>query len=81
MAKRNAIVKNVSFVETLGCTTVISTDKTGTLTENVMSVGEGYVAGKIFEVEGSGYASIGRFLQDGGEIPVARLHENWHSTN
>lgn len=76
MAKRNAIVKNLSSVETLGCTTVICTDKTGTLTENVMSVVEVYAAGEIFEVEGSGYAPIGRFLKDGSEIPVTRLHEN-----
>lgn len=63
MARRHALIKRLSAVETLGCTTVICTDKTGTLTQNEMTVREIWVAGERFPVTGVGYAPEGHILQ------------------
>jgi sodium/potassium-transporting ATPase subunit alpha len=52
MAKRKALIKNLPSVETLGCATVICTDKTGTLTENRMAVTRAYIDGRELEVSG-----------------------------
>lgn len=65
MAKRHALIKKLSSVETLGCTTVICTDKTGTLTTNEMTVREVWVAGRSIQVGGAGYAPTGEFSVDG----------------
>jgi len=65
MARRNALVRRLSSVETLGETTVICTDKTGTLTENEMTVQQIWTLGGVYEVEGVGYEPHGRFRQDG----------------
>ena len=62
MAKKNAIVRNLQAVETLGSTSVICTDKTGTLTENQMTVVRIVTYGKDLEVTGSGYRPEGNFL-------------------
>jgi P-type Ca2+ transporter type 2C len=59
MAERHALIKKLSSVETLGCTTVICTDKTGTLTKNEMTVRDIWVAGQHLEVSGGGYAPTG----------------------
>ena len=65
MAARNALIKRLSAVETLGCTSVICTDKTGTLTQNEMTAREIWVAGRRLTVTGTGYALEGRILDEG----------------
>jgi len=66
MAKRNAIVRNLPVVETLGSTEVICTDKTGTLTKGEMTVREVCVAGFRFEVTGTGYEPKGELVAKAG---------------
>jgi len=68
MAKRKALIKKLSSVETLGCTSVICTDKTGTLTTNQMSVRKVWVDGKVIEVSGSGYEPEGSFSYKGNTL-------------
>src|SRR4029077_10382479 len=59
LAEHKAVVKSLSDVETLGGTTVINSDKTGTLTMNAMTVSSMYAGGRWYRVEGSGYSKIG----------------------
>ena len=61
MAKRNALVRRMPAVETLGCTTVICSDKTGTLTKGEMTARRLFVGGRSIEVGGAGYAPAGSF--------------------
>jgi magnesium-transporting ATPase (P-type) len=76
MARRNALVRRLSSVETLGETTVICTDKTGTLTENEMTVERLWTpASGWFEVEGAGYEPFGRFRRHGRVTDPRPLRE------
>lgn len=65
MAERHALIKRLSSVETLGCTTVICTDKTGTLTQNEMTVREIWLPEGQVVVTGTGYEPVGEFIFDG----------------
>jgi magnesium-transporting ATPase (P-type) len=71
MARRNALVKKLSSVETLGSTTVICTDKTGTLTQNEMTVRRIWASGVSFEVTGVGYEPKGEIVGPEGTIQAA----------
>lgn len=87
MAKKNAIVRSLPSVETLGCTSVICSDKTGTLTTNQMSVSRMFIFEKVegndsslheFEITGSTYEPIGEVFLKGQKVKAADyegLHE------
>lgn len=69
MARRGAIVRKLTAVETLGAATIIASDKTGTLTQNEMTVRAVYAGGKRYTVSGEGYEPTGKFvLEGGGEV-------------
>ncbi|MEM2050066.1 MAG: cation-translocating P-type ATPase [Thermoproteota archaeon] len=68
LAKRNAVLRRLAAAETLGATTVICSDKTGTLTKGEMTVRKIYVGGKTIEVTGVGYEGKGEFLVGGTPI-------------
>lgn len=80
MAKKNAIVRSLPSVETLGCTSVICSDKTGTLTTNQMSVSKLFIVDKAeadsiaftqFEASGSTYEPVGKVFHNGREVNCA----------
>lgn len=71
MIKRRAIIRKLPTVETLGCATVICSDKTGTLTKNEMTVRKLYVDGKLIDVSGEGYAPYGDFRHEAKPLTTA----------
>ncbi|MFO7969067.1 MAG: calcium-translocating P-type ATPase, PMCA-type, partial [Candidatus Izemoplasmatales bacterium] len=70
MVKRNAIIKNLSTVETLGQASVICSDKTGTLTQNEMTVRRVYDLDNAYEITGSGYETKGKILLNKKEVKL-----------
>ncbi len=71
MVKRHALVRRLSAVETLGSTSVICSDKTGTLTKDEMTARRIWAAGTVIEVTGVGYAPEGTFEKDGKPVDVS----------
>jgi P-type Ca2+ transporter type 2C len=68
MAGKNAIVNRMSIIETLGETTVVCTDKTGTVTKGEMTVNTIFSGGKTVNITGSGYVGKGEFMHKGNQI-------------
>src|SRR3989338_1736688 len=72
MAKKNAIVNRMSIIETLGETTVICSDKTGTITTGEMTAKKIFCDNKLFEITGAGYEATGDFLLNNKKIDVQK---------
>ena len=75
MVKRHALIRKLQSVETLGATTVICSDKTGTLTHDEMTVTKIFVDGRMIEVTGSGYEPEGDFLEDNRKIEIEKYKD------
>lgn len=75
MVNKNALIKRLSSVETLGSTTIICTDKTGTLTKNEMTVRKIWVPDKLIDVTGAGYKPEGDFIFDTQPVTHIDLRE------
>lgn len=71
MVRRHALIRRLASVETLGSATVICSDKTGTLTQNVMTVTRMWVDGKYAEISGTGYDPKGKFFINDQEVDLA----------
>ncbi|HEY5983689.1 MAG TPA: cation-translocating P-type ATPase, partial [Anaerolineales bacterium] len=72
MIKRHALIRKLASVETLGSATVICSDKTGTLTQNEMTVTRLWADGKMLEISGTGYAPFGDFRENQQVVDIAK---------
>lgn len=72
MIKQKSIVRKLPAVETLGCASVICSDKTGTMTQNKMTVTHVWAGEQIWNVTGTGYHPHGEFLRNGETVEVAK---------
>jgi Ca2+-transporting ATPase len=72
MVRRNALIRRLPAVETLGSTSVICSDKTGTLTKDEMTVRRLYVAGQMIDVSGTGYEPSGSFAMNGSGVSTSK---------
>lgn len=73
MVSRHALIRRLPAVETLGATTILCTDKTGTLTKNQMTVMSLFVGNRRFEVTGDGYVPVGDIYEAGSRLPEVPL--------
>jgi Ca2+-transporting ATPase len=74
MVKRHALIRKLPAVETLGCTTIICSDKTGTMTQDQMTLKKIYVSGKLVTITGSGYEPQGAFYID--DNPLDHINDS-----
>lgn len=75
MARKNALIKRLSSVETLGSTNIICTDKTGTITKNEMMVRKIWIPYSVVDVSGSGYQPEGQFICGNKEVSHEQVRE------
>jgi len=79
MFRKNALLRNLPVAEALGSVDVICTDKTGTLTENRMTVRRLYYDGGVYDVSGAGHDTTGAFSRGGSQVKAGALKELLHA--